>query len=57
MCLLELKNISKYYKLKGSEKFHVLDNVNLAFNKEFLWNIWSCSKHCYKYVIWIITSK
>jgi len=33
MCLLELKNINKYYKLKGGEKFHVLDNVNLSFNK------------------------
>ena len=33
MCLLELKNINKYYKLKGNEKFHVLENVNLAFNK------------------------
>ncbi|AGF54996.1 ABC-type lipoprotein export system ATPase subunit/ABC-type antimicrobial peptide transport system permease subunit [Clostridium saccharoperbutylacetonicum] len=32
MCLLELKNINKYYKLKGNEKFHVLENVNLAFN-------------------------
>ncbi len=33
MCLLELKNINKYYKLKGGEKFHVLDNVNLSFYK------------------------
>jgi ABC-type lipoprotein export system ATPase subunit/ABC-type antimicrobial peptide transport system permease subunit len=33
MCLLELKNINKYYKLKGGEKFHVLDNVNLFFNR------------------------
>jgi len=33
MNLLELKNINKYYRLKGSENFHVLDNVDLAFNK------------------------
>jgi len=33
MCLLELKNINKYYKLKGGEKFHVLDNINLSFDK------------------------
>jgi putative ABC transport system permease protein len=33
MCLLELKNVNKYYKLKGGEKFHALDNINLSFNK------------------------
>lgn len=32
MSLLEAKNINKYYKLKDGEKFHVLDNINLAFN-------------------------
>ncbi len=32
MSLLELKNISKYYKLKGSEKFQVLNTINLSFN-------------------------
>jgi len=32
MNLLELKNINKYYRLKGGENFHVLDNVDLAFN-------------------------
>lgn len=33
MSLLELKNINKYYKLKDNEEFHVLDNINLSFNK------------------------
>jgi len=33
MNLLELKNINKYYKLKDNEEFHVLDNINLSFNK------------------------
>jgi ABC-type lipoprotein export system ATPase subunit/ABC-type antimicrobial peptide transport system permease subunit len=33
MSLLELKNINKYYKLRDNEKFHVLDNVSLAFDK------------------------
>ncbi|EHI99681.1 Phosphonate-transporting ATPase [Clostridium sp. DL-VIII] len=32
MSLLELKNISKYYKLKGSEKFQVLNTISLSFN-------------------------
>ncbi|WP_315071210.1 ATP-binding cassette domain-containing protein [uncultured Clostridium sp.] len=32
MSLLELKNISKYYKLKGSEKIQVLNTINLSFN-------------------------
>lgn len=32
MSLLESKNVNKYYKLKDGEKFHVLDNINLAFN-------------------------
>lgn len=32
MKLLELKNINKYYNLKGSEKFHVLKNINLSFD-------------------------
>lgn len=33
MKLLELKDINKYYKLKGSEKFYVLKDVNLSFNE------------------------
>jgi putative ABC transport system permease protein len=33
MGLLELKNIHKYYRLKDNEKFHVLDNINLSFDK------------------------
>lgn len=33
MSLLELKDINKYYKLKGNERYHVLDNINLSFNK------------------------
>lgn len=33
MNLLELKDINKYYKLKGSGKFNVLNNINLSFNK------------------------
>lgn len=33
MDLIELKNINKYYKLKGNEKFHVLNNINISFNK------------------------
>ncbi len=32
MNLLELKNINKYYKLRGGENFHVLDDINLFFN-------------------------
>ena len=33
MKLLELKDINKYYKLKGGEKFYVLKHVNLSFNE------------------------
>ena len=33
MCLLELKNINKCYKLSGNEKFYALSDVNLSFNK------------------------
>ncbi|MBC2435658.1 ATP-binding cassette domain-containing protein [Clostridium saccharobutylicum] len=33
MCLLELKNINKYYKISGSNKFHVIKDVNVSFNK------------------------
>jgi len=33
MCLLELKNINKCYKLNGNEKFYALIDVNLSFNK------------------------
>lgn len=33
MKLLELKDINKYYKLKGSEKFYALKHVNLSFNE------------------------
>jgi len=33
MCLLELKNINKCYKLNGNEKFYALSDVNLSFNK------------------------
>jgi len=33
MCLLELKNINKYYKLSGNEKFYALRDVNLSFNR------------------------
>lgn len=33
MCLLELKNINKSYKLNGNEKFNALIDVNLSFNK------------------------
>lgn len=33
MKALELKNINKYYKLRDSENFHVLNDINLSFNK------------------------
>ena len=33
MCLLELKNINKSYKLSGNEKFYALSDVNLSFNR------------------------
>ena len=33
MCLLELKNINKGYKLSGKEEFHALIDVNLSFHK------------------------
>jgi len=33
MKLLELKNINKYYNIRGSEKFHALKNVNLSFDE------------------------
>jgi ABC-type lipoprotein export system ATPase subunit/ABC-type antimicrobial peptide transport system permease subunit len=33
MNLLELKSINKYYKLKDNEKFHVLNDVSLSFNR------------------------
>jgi putative ABC transport system permease protein len=33
MCLLELKNINKFYKLSSNEKFYALRGVNLSFNK------------------------
>jgi ABC-type lipoprotein export system ATPase subunit/ABC-type antimicrobial peptide transport system permease subunit len=33
MCLLELKNVSKYYKLNIKDKFYALNHINLNFNK------------------------
>lgn len=33
MCLLELKNINKYYKISGSNKFHAIKDVNVSFKK------------------------
>lgn len=32
MCLLKLKNINKFYKLSGNEKFYALRDINLLFN-------------------------
>lgn len=36
MCLLELKNINKYYKLSGNKKFHALVDVNMSLNNSEL---------------------
>jgi len=37
MSLLNLKNINKYYKLKGNEKIYVLKDINISFkNKELV---------------------
>ncbi|MDR3598474.1 ATP-binding cassette domain-containing protein [Clostridium sp.] len=33
MCLLELKNVSKYYKLNIKDKFYALNHINLNFNR------------------------
>lgn len=33
MNLLELKDVSKYYKLKGSEKFYALKHINIALKE------------------------
>lgn len=32
MCLLKLKNINKFYKLSGNEKFYAIRDINLTFN-------------------------
>ncbi|NRZ66743.1 ABC-type lipoprotein export system ATPase subunit [Clostridium beijerinckii] len=36
MSILSLKNISKYYKVKSSEKVYVLKDINLSFDKKEL---------------------
>ena len=36
MSILSLKNISKYYKVKSSEKVYVLKDINLSFEKNEL---------------------
>ncbi|MZK50669.1 ATP-binding cassette domain-containing protein [Clostridium beijerinckii] len=36
MSVLSLKNISKYYKVKNSEKIYVLKDINLSFGKNEL---------------------
>ncbi|TLG74212.1 ATP-binding cassette domain-containing protein [Culicoidibacter larvae] len=33
MHLLELKDINKYYKIAGNQKFHVLKDVNVSFDR------------------------
>ncbi|MDR3596612.1 ATP-binding cassette domain-containing protein [Clostridium sp.] len=39
MSFLNLKNINKYYRLKGNEKIYVLKDINISFNKKELVSI------------------
>lgn len=39
MCLLELKNINKYYKLSNNKKFHALVDVNVSLDNSELVSI------------------